>query len=234
MPLIFEKIMPSAHLGVWHILETESELRTLARCSEEDLQKLDSYKNESRRKQWLACRAVLCQLIRLPMVAVDYDEHGKPSMRGSSSQISFSHTKEFAAVLVNKTGSCGVDIEKVSLRFEKVAGRFLQVDENEHIRQLSEGRYNEGHDEGRNTDQYNLHSKLLCLYWCAKEALYKFYGKPTIDLKNDIYIRAFDYFCNSQTTFTSRVTIAEGVRDHELQFERIKDHMLVFTIQEKV
>jgi len=251
MPLIYEKILPAGRLGVWHILETEAVLRTAAGAFPEVIEEIGSFKSESRRKQWLACRALLSNLLRLPSVKVYYDEHGKPSLKGFAGYISFSHTREYAAVLINEKGHAGVDIEKLTPRIERVAERFLQEDELKHIRQVAERRGNELRSNRGHTNKMNNwcgqlseeeseeevikgrcdpQTELLHLYWCSKEALYKFYGNPLVDLKNDIHIRAFDYFCSTQATFAARVNGPEGIEDHELQFERIGDHMLVYTL----
>jgi len=32
------------------------------------------------------------------------------------------------------------------------------------------------------------------MYWCAKEAIYKLYGKKKISFKNSIYIKPFNHF----------------------------------------
>ncbi|MCX6287059.1 MAG: 4'-phosphopantetheinyl transferase superfamily protein [Bacteroidetes bacterium] len=233
MPLIFEKILPFARLGIWNILEDEAFLRTAAMAIPEDLEVVDTYKNESRRKQWFACRALLAHLLQLPSVNIRYDEFGKPSLEGFSGHISLSHTSEYAAVLVDHKCPAGIDIEKLKPRIERVAARFLQEEELVHIRQMAKRQLDEISRDEWTEGQCHPQTELLYLYWCSKEALYKFYGKPSVDLKNDIYIGAFDYFCNSQATFAARVRVPEGVGSHDLQFKRIGDHMLVYTLSKQ-
>jgi 4'-phosphopantetheinyl transferase len=235
MPLIFEKKLDGACLGVWHIVETEDLLRKFCRAVPEDIIIVDSYKNESRRKQWFACRLLLGQLLHLDRVKVCYNEHGKPSLEGFGGEISISHTRDYAAVLINENGAAGIDIEKISPRIERIADRFLQEGELVLIGKYRETRHEPSEDcnnrEGEGLPvQGNPHTELLYIHWCSKEALYKFYGKPSVDLKNDIYIIPFDYFCNSQATFQARVVIEESVEIHDLEFERIEDHVLVYTL----
>lgn len=245
MPLIFKKISPKSCLGVWHIEEPETTLKSISGVEPAEFACIDTWKSESRRKQWLACRVLIKQLLQLPSVKVQYDEYGKPSLMGFKGYISLSHTMNYAAVLINDETPAGIDIEKISPRIERVADRFLQVGEMEHIRKVAEN-YRDDRNEhvGRDAgygmqdksvmagDEGRCHpqTELLYLYWCAKEALYKYYGKPVVDLKNDIYISPFDYFCSSQGTFAACVNTPEGVENHELQFERIGDHMLVYTL----
>ena len=228
MPLIFERQLPCIRLGVWQILEDEAELRSAASADQSDEKTVRTFKNESRRKQWYACRALLKQLLCLERVKVDYDIHGKPSLKGFTGQVSFSHTREYAAVIVNEQGATGIDIEKISPRIHKVASRFLQDEELDHLSSNHRPQPPTPNPQPPIPNPYN--TDLLYIYWSAKEALYKYYGKPTIDLKNDIHIRAFDYFCSSQATFSASVNAENSVRDHELRFERVGDHMLVYTL----
>ncbi|MCX6283870.1 MAG: 4'-phosphopantetheinyl transferase superfamily protein [Bacteroidetes bacterium] len=235
--MIFEKNLSGARLGVWHIIESEDFLRFNSRAFPEDIATVDSYKNESRRKQWLACRALIARMLHLEAVKITYDGYGKPSLNGFQGYISFSHTREYAAVLINENDPAGIDIEKLTSRIHRVADRFLQPDELEHIKRLA-GKMVTGERcqlTQADSDNTECHpqTELLYLYWCAKEALYKFYGKPDVDLKNDIHISPFDYFCISQDTFAARVNFQEGAKDHELQFERIGDHMLVYTFSKQ-
>jgi len=235
MPLVFEKKLKGAQLGVWHITEPEDFLRKRSKAVSGDMAIADSFKNESRRKQWFACRALLGQLLQLDPVKICYDEHGKPYLEGFGGEISFSHTRDYAAVLINENGPAGIDIEKISPRIERIAGRFLQEGELVQIGKYQETQHKPPEDsnnrEGEGPPvQGNPPTELLYIHWCSKEALYKFYGKPSVDLKNDIYIIPFDYFCNSQATFQARVVIGESVEIHDLEFERIEDHVLVYTL----
>ena len=268
MPLIFEKTLPHSRLGVWEIKETEEELRSASRVVPGDLEVLASWKNESRRKQWLACRVLLSNLLQPESVKIDYSEHGKPSLNGFPGHISFSHTTEYAAVMVDEKACCGIDIELIRPRILRVENRFLQDEELEEINEMERtgkrepvigrcernvhddhgaglGKHQSAEDnrvdgpaalvgpDSRNPGNCDPHTELLYIYWCSKEALYKLYGNLSLDLKNDIRIVSFDYFCRSQATFAARVNLTEGVKYHELQFERIGDHMLVYTLSEQ-
>ncbi|MEI6883625.1 MAG: hypothetical protein WCO02_04010 [Bacteroidota bacterium] len=251
MPLILGRNRPNGAIGVWQITEDETALSTLASAVEEDEKVVRTFKNESRRKQWYACRALLRQMLSFDEVKVDYDMHGRPSLRGFKGDISFSHTQDYAAVILNKVGRAGIDIEKINPRIHRVADRFLQDEELEHVSRIARNEERGTcHQSPTNSNQQpttnpqppipnpqppipnpqSPTTELLYLYWCAKEALYKFYGNPSVDLKNDIYIIAFDYFCNPNAAFTSRVKSSEGIREHELLSVRIGDHMLVYTL----
>lgn len=239
MPLVFEQVTANNRIGVWRITEPEDDLRQLSRVHPAGLQGISDWKNDSRRKQWLACRALIARMLDQESVCITYDEHGKPSLQGYHGSVSFSHTQEFSAVVFSEGLSAGIDIEKIAPRIHRVADRFLQAGELEHVNRLA-SRFHKDH--GLESlpaspvppvqSQVSCVTELLTLLWSAKEALYKFYGRPSVDMKNDIYIDAFDYFCNSPVVFTARANSPEGVVKHELQFSRIEDHVLVFTLSQ--
>jgi phosphopantetheinyl transferase len=243
MPLIYHKQVSSGIAGVWHILENEDDLLRMANPDPEDLEILATYRNESRRKQWLACRVLLGRLMQLPFVRVEYDGNGRPALKGFEGNISFSHTSEYAAVIIDHNKPVGIDIEKLKPRIERVSTKFLNPPELEQIRKAdyspepehnpkpSAGIENEEKNQGtRSAGSCHRRVELLYVYWCSKEALYKFYGKPLMDMKNDIYIRPFDYFCNLQGSVTASLITPEGAEVHQLHYETISDHMLVYTL----
>jgi phosphopantetheinyl transferase len=227
---------------VWHILENENELLGMANPDPGDLAILSAFRNGSRRKQWLACRVLLGTLMKLPFVKIVYDGNGKPSLKGFKGEISFSHTSEYAAVITDLSKPVGIDIEKLKPRIERVSNKFLNQAELDHITNMSyckEDQYNGelpcgGEDEAKwitaeGSGVSSRRLELLYIYWCSKEALYKFYGNPVVDLKNDIHIQPFDYFCNLQGSLSAFLTAPEGVEMHQLHYEMISDHILVYT-----
>ena len=177
-------------------------------------------------------------------VKIVYNPDGKPFLKGFSGEISFSHTQEYAAVILDCNQPVGIDIEKVKPRIEKVRSRFLDKDELEYIDQLCcsvEGKETGSLAPGditslsgtrpERTEISERRLEILYIYWCSKEALYKFHGKHSVDLKNDIHIRPFDYFCKLQGYLSALLTTPEGTELHRLQYEMISDHMLVYTLR---
>lgn len=103
--------------------------------------------------------------------SVQRGESGAPYL-ASGVGISVSHTGEWLALAIDRSGgACGVDIELVGRSVERVASRFIGPQE-------------------------------LCLspyapnaglwIWCAKEALYKAAGVPSVDWLRDIRVTAAD------------------------------------------
>ncbi len=85
---------------------------------------------------------------------VDHNADGKPIIEGH--EISISHTRGFAAVMVAKGHRVGVDVEYDSPRVGKIASRFLRPDEKAPT------------------------LRLQLLHWCAKEAVFKLFSEHNL------------------------------------------------------
>ncbi len=96
-----------------------------------------------------------------------HDADGMPFIFGSDLHISISHSREFAAVAVDRTATVGIDIESRAREHQlsRVAPRVLSSAE---------------------LDVYSaLHSGYVRA-WTIKEALYKVAGDPGIDWRRDL------------------------------------------------
>lgn len=210
MPLIRE-ISPAGgiHAGIWQITETADELLDLTRLTNPELNTYRSFRHELRKKQWLAYRTLLKQLLAPLNSAISYDQFGKPGLLSGSHHISVSHAGELAAVVYSEQYVVGIDIEKMRDRAERVKERFLQAGE---LESLS----GESH-----------HLEKLYVFWGGKEAIFKLHGKPDADLRNDIYIHPFDYLCNRNRYCRAALTIGNQRMDYTLFFEPVEGYMLV-------
>ena len=138
-------------LGLWEISESVEQFL--------ELKVLSVYKNkvyadlgsESRRLEFLAVRALLSHMVG-DDVAILYDNKGCPFL-SNGWNISISHTKGFAVIIVSEANNVAVDIEYISERVRRVKSKFIRQDET--------------------ADK--LEELLVC--WCAKETLYKFFSK---------------------------------------------------------
>ncbi len=193
--------------GLWNITETPEDLLSGLRLDVEETARFANIRNLHRQRHWLACRAALARLTDPPPV-MKYSPHGKPYLAGNGVEISLSHAGDFAAAAIRDDGPVGIDIEKITARIEKVRERFLQPGELDRI-----------------AAEHRLEQ--LYVYWGAKEALYKLYGEPGIDLQNDIYIHPFDYLCHT-IQFGKAAVNASGTRsEHIIRWEESEGYMLV-------
>lgn len=149
-------------IAIWHITETTDELYALLDTEKYDSQLL-GMKNEVRRAEWLAVRLLVKDLFG-PEAEVAYHPTGRPYLKNSTTHISISHTKGFAAVAYHHEAPVGMDIEYLSSRVERIALRFTTRDEASYI---------DRHDESVR-QMYHL------INWSAKETLYKLFDSPSM------------------------------------------------------
>jgi phosphopantetheinyl transferase len=174
MPLFFEKnINAQTKLAVWNIEESEEWfIERLRLCHEESLE-LEVLKNK-KRLEWLADRYVLHKLIgednRFPCIK---DEFGKPFLEGSDWQISLSNSADKAAAIVSKN-AIGLDIQYLTEKIKRISSKFIHDDEFLFL--------------DKKNELEHLH-----VFWGAKEAIYKAYGKKELDFKKHIIISSFEY-----------------------------------------
>jgi 4'-phosphopantetheinyl transferase len=186
MPVILDKhIGINSRLALWQILESEEELAALLNYRVAP----DNYPiNEILKKQRLASRILInrlgSELLVKPLMEpfpksetehylqIQYNEFKKPFLPNSAAHISISHSHDQVAVILNNLNETGIDIELIKPQVERIAARFLDERELQSI------------DETRRTEQ-------LTTFWCAKETLYKYYGKKKISFRGDIYIEPF-------------------------------------------
>ncbi len=179
MPLFFQKnISQESRLGIWQITEAESFF----------LQKINPVKSINhplKRVQHLSANYLLTELFPgFPQSSIKISESDKPFLPSCEYFFSVAHTKNFAAALVSTKNVAGIDIEPVSGKPFLLKDKFLQQYE---ILKIGQGHFIPGNKNIRFT-----------MAWCVKEAIYKWWGKGGISLKNNIEISGMDqetFFC---------------------------------------
>ena len=207
---LFSVITPTKELsiGIWEITESIDELLEITSLSEEEKNILDKFSSINRKQQWLATRTLI-QRILDTQTRIGYRESGKPYLLGNNFEFSISHSEKFACVLLDKNKPCGIDIEKISPKLDKVKHKFLNSSEYELIK------------EG------NLLQK-LCVIWGVKESLYKMDGSNNLNFSNDITILSKIDLEEGQL---DAVINKNGQnKPYTLQYYKIKDCMLVITL----
>jgi 4'-phosphopantetheinyl transferase len=174
MPLVHsEMIEESSTLLLWELTETETELKeTLGYAYNAD--ELSAITHPQKLREWLASRLlikIIAEQFDINYIGTYKDEHGKAFLIDNDSHISITHTNDFVAVAINPPAAVGIDMEKMDAKLQRTSKKYLSQPEFEHAG-----------DE----------IALLCMYWCAKEALYKLYGKKKVSFKDSIYIEPFD------------------------------------------
>lgn len=169
MPLVHLKESSTPSVALWHITESEDELKSLA-VNEECPQDIVS---PLKRLEWLSGRILISSLAKQQGISyqgIVKDQFGKPFLKDNTHQISLSHSYPYVAAQIHVSHSVGIDIEQPKDKLLRIASRVLD----------------DGELEDAGTDIVKH-----CIYWCAKEALYKIYGKRGLLFTNHLKVKPF-------------------------------------------
>jgi phosphopantetheinyl transferase len=182
MPLFTKHTTPL--WGIWKIEESSEILLSMLDNKEYYNLFLSNRMTEGRKCEWLASR-VLVKALLGEEPEIRYTSAGAPFLLGKSCQISISHTKGYAAVLLTENKHAGIDIEFLSDRVRKIRSRFMSTDEDLTIDSTHE-------------------SEHLLIYWSGKETLFKMIGQEEVDFKKHLHIKPFKY--EKEGTFNATET----------------------------
>jgi 4'-phosphopantetheinyl transferase EntD len=204
--LVNKWLKPDLLLGMWEIKEDYDTLVNLYSPDEEDMAKLDSFKNHHRKLEWLSVRILLKTLLN-QQIKIVYNAERKPFLAGQPYNISISHSKNLTSVLLSKTRKVGIDLEYMSHRISAIAHKF--INENEKI-----------------TGDENLEKYHLYIHWCAKEALYKICDKQNINFKENLTITPF--IPRKEGEITGRVKNELLDDDFTIHFFRLNNYIIAW------
>jgi len=169
MPLLkIQKNSEQSGWALWFITETEQELSEISGESIDNT--IISY---TKRLEWLAGRALIKSLVEqcgLDFYGLEKDEYGKPFLKEHTHPISLSHSFPYVAAQIDQTTEVGIDLEQPKPKLLNIAPRVLSSQELE--------------DAGTDITKH-------CVYWCAKEALYKSYGKRGLHFADQLNVEPF-------------------------------------------
>lgn len=202
MPIYqYKNINNNVKLGIWFINEEINELQSLAEKLQLNLDNIPNVKNEVRIKQWLVTRLLLNGFFT--DTTIIYDEKGKPFL-SNGWNISISHSGSYVAILLNKENNCGIDIEKINTKVARIKHKFLNEVDLKNI-----------------TNEQDL-----TIYWSAKEALYKFYGKKEVLFIENLFI---ENFSSDNKMFIGIIDMPDLKSKLNLVWEKIENYILVYT-----
>lgn len=206
------EVYPGVSLGLWQMDESPEQLfdlypHLLPYRSSLD----DKYKNDGRKLEFLAIRALMYEMLRvngaskglLPHAGdFTHNGQGKPLFRGY--HVSISHTKGYAALILSKKSEVAVDIEYMSDRVERIASKFLRKDERAD----------------------SLDSKLV--HWCAKETVFKLFSEENL-LFEDMRVKPFD----TMSDWACDVENLKSGKTARVDFELAMDFVLTYSMWTK-
>lgn len=205
MPLIkIQNMGKQSAWAIWFISEEEQEFTSLME------ERPDStIMNFTKRLEWLAGRALLRQLsehVGIDYVGTTKDEFGKPFLIKHPHHISLTHSFPYVAAQIDLQDEIGIDLEQPKSKLLTIAHRILSPTE------LMDA----GHDVIKH-----------CVYWCAKETMYKAYGKKGLHFSNQLQVKPF-VLLNAGDIY-GRINANEISRDLTMTYLIQPDYVLVHT-----
>ena len=200
------EILPDCHLGVWEITEDFDSLYSMVNLAPVEKAKLDSFKNISRKIEWLSVRALVKNMLGQD-TRILYNSENKPFVRGNTHNISITHSNNLTAVIIGKDKRVGIDLEFMSGKINKVANKFINDRENI-------------------IDDPELSKFHLYLHWCAKETLYKICDKQDINFRDGLTILPFEP--EEHGFMEGDVINGKGQEHYELEYVLHDNYALVW------
>lgn len=202
-----EQVADDCLLGMWEIKEDFNTLYSRVKLDKDEIETLDSFKNYSRKVEWLSVRVLLSEITGKSSKIV-YNSERKPFLQDNSYNISISHSYRLTSILLSRNKRVGIDLEYMSHRIKNIAHKFINEEEIVSGAPSVEGEH-------------------LYIHWCAKEALYKICDKNNINFKTNLTIRPF--IPESKGVITG-LHHDEGIYDEYLMSYFIQDnYVIVYT-----
>lgn len=200
-------ISPVSKLGLWRMAEPWEDLQAMLDLPSSEIAALEGISKEKRKQEWLACRVLVRKMLGTGAV-IGYDRERKPHIVGSETEISMSHSGEYVCVYLREGASVGVDIQQMKPSISKGAFYFLNDQELQWANL---------------EDNVQMH-----LIWSAKEAVFKYAGDASIDLKKHIIIPAFSG--NQNGRFEVNLQKDDLPEAIQIQFDTFEDYVLTWTL----
>lgn len=161
MPLVRIDHLPHSVMGLWKMTERAIDLPCPKDVAAENIH------SESRLLERLVSYELVRELTGQERFRIAHDASGRPLLEGWN--ISISHTRGWAVVILSTERRVAVDIEYLSERVNRVAHKFIRKDE-----------YCVGKD-GQPLEEESK-DRLLgrLINWCAKETAYKFFTEEDL------------------------------------------------------
>ncbi|MBD1394038.1 4'-phosphopantetheinyl transferase family protein [Mucilaginibacter glaciei] len=170
-----QQVDDDTEFALWRIEETAEELYKQLQLDDAEKAFTKQLSKSKRYLHWLGTRVLLRKMLRTDeYIDCKIDAHGKPYLVSLPYHISLSHSFDYAAVMISKSGQVGIDIEQIKEKVERIAHKFMRPEEQAFIDQ-----------------QHKIDHLYVC--WCAKESVYKCYGQKEVSFADNIFLQPFDY-----------------------------------------
>lgn len=204
---INQEVEEGCRLGLWEITEDYETLLRMTYLNENDMQRLNTFRNNQRKIESLSVRALLQTMTR-PDARIEYQEQSrKPYLADGSYNISVSHSHNYTSILLGKNKLVGVDLEYMLHNMEELSQRFIN-------------------DQEVITDNPLLRREHLYVHWCAKEALYKICDKADIIFQEHLIIKPFEI--GEQGDIIGLVNNDSRHEEYKLHYHLMNNYALVY------
>ena len=205
MPLFYQQdINATTKLAIWQI--EEQELFFLAKVPLQS-----NITHPHKRLQHLAGRYLLPFLFPdFPNKEILIATTRKPFLPDEQYHFSISHCGNFAAAIVSKNERVGIDIEIETPKVAKIAHKFLNDEEKDAVNR-----------------QPPTVNRILTLFWCAKETIFKWWGNGEVDFKE--HIQLFYITIAKKNVLKSSFTKLLPAQDLDVHYQFFNDLCLTFT-----
>ncbi len=207
MPVFLDKAYNNGiRLLVWQLTETTEELLTILSSDLLTDADFSHISNPQKQREFLGNKVAVIRLAALMGITfrgVGKDEDGKPYLIGTHWHMSVTNSAEYTAAAFHPGAAIGIDIEKPSLKMWNILPRLFTpgevFDVGEDLRKMS-------------------------VYWSAKEALYKLYGKRKVDFRRNLAIY------EKEGELMGEIKMPDHEAEHLLLVEEVNDYLLVMAI----
>jgi len=202
-----ESVKDECIMGIWEVSEDYNTLLSKLNLDKEEINKLNSFKSEGRKLEWLSVRNLINNLLERN-ARIIYNADNKPFLKGTTYNISISHSHKLTSIFLSKKNRVGIDLELMSHKISTLSDKFIN-------------------DQEIVTSDPELRRYHLYIHWCAKEALYKICDKQDINFKENLTI--FPFQPNDEGIIKGRVLNSRGVEDFWMRYKKYKDYSIVWT-----
>ena len=197
-------------VAVWEIRESREALYSKLRLDAGEKRYLESLGNHKRYLHWLSSRVLIRSMIgTTEFIDLKTDTNGKPGLVNFPHRISISHSHQMAAVILSDRHDVGIDIERIDPKVMRIEQKFLSAGESEFI------------DRGREAEH-------LIACWCAKETLFKLYGRGGVDYRRDLFLGPFKPADSG--LINAKVNKADFSAEVQVSYARIGEYHLAYAV----
>jgi phosphopantetheinyl transferase len=203
------KINEKLRWALWEIEESGREREQYNSIIKDTDGALSRISHPQKKSEFMASRLALHQLLKQDgqsAYRLSKDKYGKPYLENSPLHISLAHAYPFAVAAVSHS-PVGIDIEKPSEKLRAVRHKFLHEEEH----------------------HFSIHQlDTLCQIWCAKESIYKLYGRKKLSFRDHIRVERIHY--PDKPYLQAAVLLNEFQQTYRLKIESVRDFFILFNV----